>query len=58
MISFNLAPGATAQAAIAAAQGAITMPIEVRGSFAGTAQSYQGQLGQQPLLIGAALVTI
>jgi multidrug efflux pump len=51
MISFNLAPGAAAQAAIAAAQGAITMPIEVRGSFAGTAQSYQGQLGQQPLLI-------
>ncbi len=60
-ISFNLAPGYTlsqAQAAIATAQDAIAMPSEVRGSFAGTAQSYQDQLGQQPLLIAAALITI
>ena len=60
-ISFNLAEGYTlsqAQTAIAAAQDAMSMPTEVRGSFAGTAQSYQDQLGQQPLLIAAALITI
>ncbi len=60
-ISFNLAPGATlgdAEAAIAAAQDEIVMPSNVRGAFAGTAQSFRDQLAQQPLLIFAALVTI
>lgn len=60
-ISFDLAPGyslSDAQAAIKAAEDSIAMPSSVRGSFAGTAQSYSEQLGQQPYLILAALVVI
>ncbi|WP_019142866.1 efflux RND transporter permease subunit [Noviherbaspirillum massiliense] len=60
-ISFNLAEGATlsdAQAAVREAEAAIAMPTNVRGSFAGTARSYQESQGQQPLLIAAALVVI
>ena len=60
-ISFNLADGATlsdAQAAIAQAEASIGMPNNVRGSFQGTARSFQDQLKQEPLLIAAALVAI
>ncbi|MGH8816267.1 MAG: efflux RND transporter permease subunit, partial [Achromobacter pestifer] len=60
-ISFNLAAGRSlsdARTAIAAAQDAIAMPSKVRGTFAGTAQSYSEQLGKQPFLIAAALVVI
>ncbi|MBS7458489.1 efflux RND transporter permease subunit [Coralloluteibacterium stylophorae] len=60
-ISFSLAEGASlsdAQAAIAQAEADIGMPINVRGSFAGTAASYQSSLSQQPLLIAAAIVAI
>ncbi|MCC2976575.1 efflux RND transporter permease subunit [Sphingomonas sp. PL-96] len=60
-ISFDLASGyslSDAQAAIKAAEDSISMPSSVRGSFAGTAQSYSEQLGQQPYLILAALVVI
>jgi multidrug efflux pump len=60
-ISFDLAPGyalSDAAAAIAATEAQIAMPITVRGTFAGSAQAYNQQLGQQPLLILAALVTI
>jgi multidrug efflux pump len=60
-ISFNLAEGyslSDAKVAIAAAEDALSMPSSVRGSFAGTAQSYSQQLGQQPYLIAAALVVI
>ncbi|MDB5738261.1 MAG: nodulation protein, partial [Sphingomonas bacterium] len=60
-ISFDLAPGyalSDAQAAIAETEAKIAMPISIRGSFAGAAQNYQQNLGQQPMLILAALVTI
>jgi multidrug efflux pump len=60
-ISFNLAEGSTlsdAQAAVGRAEAQIAMPTNVRGSFAGTARSYQESQGQQPLLIAAALVVI
>ncbi|CAN7202427.1 efflux RND transporter permease subunit [Phenylobacterium sp. LjRoot219] len=60
-ISFNLAPGQSlsdAQAAIADAEAQIAMPTNVRGSFEGTARSFQTQLKSQPVLILAALVAI
>lgn len=60
-VSFNLADGATltdAKAAIAEAEASIGMPINVRGSFAGTAASADDLAKQMPLLIGAALVAI
>jgi multidrug efflux pump len=60
-ISFNLAEGATldqARADISQAEANIGMPINVRGSFAGTALSAQQSQGQQTMLIVAALVVI
>jgi multidrug efflux pump len=60
-VSFDLAEGKTlsdAQRAIAAAEAQIAMPINVQGSFQGTARSFQDQLKQEPLLILAALVAI
>jgi multidrug efflux pump len=60
-ISFDLAPGyalSDAQAAIAETEAQIAMPVNIRGTFAGAAQTYQQNLGQQPVLILAALVTI
>ncbi|TFW03019.1 nodulation protein, partial [Oxalobacteraceae bacterium OM1] len=60
-ISFNLAPDhslSDAQAAIRDAEAQIAMPANVRGSFQGTARTYQESQGQQPLLIAAALIVI
>ncbi|MGE5649937.1 MAG: efflux RND transporter permease subunit [Bacillota bacterium] len=60
-VSFNLADGynlGDAQAAIAQAEADIGMPANVRGSFQGTARSYQESQSQQPLLIAAALIVI
>jgi multidrug efflux pump len=60
-VSFNLADGSTlsdAQNAIRQAEATIAMPANVRGSFEGTARSFQDSQGQQPLLIAAALVVI
>jgi len=60
-ISFNLADGnslSDAKNAITQAEADIGMPNNVRGSFAGTAQSFQQTLQQQPLLVAAALVVI
>jgi multidrug efflux pump len=60
-ISFNLAPGKSlsdAEAAFAEAEAAIAMPSNVRGGFQGTALSFQTQMGEQPVLILAALVAI
>ncbi|KIF83356.1 efflux RND transporter permease subunit [Noviherbaspirillum autotrophicum] len=60
-VSFNLADGRNlgdAQASIAQAEADIGMPANVRGSFQGTARSYQESQSQQPLLIAAALVVI
>jgi multidrug efflux pump len=60
-ISFNLAPGSTlsdARAAVKQAEAEIGMATNVRGSFAGTARSFEESQNQQPLLILAALVVI
>jgi len=60
-ISYNLAEGSAlgdARAAVAAAEAAIGLPNNVRGSFSGTALSAQESQNQQPLLILAALVVI
>ena len=60
-ISFNLAEGhslSDAQAAIAQSEADIGMPINVRGSFQGTARTFQAQLSQEPILIAAALIAI
>jgi multidrug efflux pump len=60
-ISFNLAPGhalSEAQSAIRNAMLDIHMPTTIRGSFAGTAATYQQSLSDEPLLIAAALAAI
>ncbi len=60
-VSFNLADGVSlsdAQAAIAATEARIGMPINVRGSFQGTAKAFQDSLKQEPVLILAAIVAI
>jgi multidrug efflux pump len=60
-VSFNLADGkalSDAQVSIAQAEADIGMPNNVRGSFQGTAQSFQASLKEEPMLIAAALVAI
>ncbi|HWA61400.1 MAG TPA: efflux RND transporter permease subunit [Caulobacteraceae bacterium] len=60
-ISFNLAPGKSlsdATAAIAQAQADIGMPANVHGSFQGTARVYQQSLGNEPILIAAAIAAV
>ncbi len=60
-LSFNLAPGralSEAQTEIDGAIQRIDMPSTVRGSFAGTAATYQQSRSMMPLLFGAALATI
>ncbi|MDQ6619773.1 MAG: efflux RND transporter permease subunit [Pseudomonadota bacterium] len=60
-VSFNLADGSTlsdAQVAVRDAEAEIGMPTNVRGSFQGTARSFQASQQEQPLLIFAALVVI
>jgi len=60
-ISFNLAPGSAlgdATKAIEKAQREIGMPLSVQASFQGTAQSFQSSLGNETLLILAAIVTV
>jgi multidrug efflux pump len=60
-IAFNLAPGASlsdAAAAFSNAANEIRMPATVRGGFQGTARTFQTSLGDEPLLIGAALLAI
>jgi multidrug efflux pump len=60
-ISYNLAEGSTladGQAAVRQAEAEIGMPINVRGSFQGTARAAQQSQSEQPLLILAAIVVI
>ncbi|MES2972007.1 MAG: efflux RND transporter permease subunit [Pseudomonadota bacterium] len=60
-ISYNLAEGFTladGQNAVRAAEASISMPINVRGSFQGTARAAQDSQKEQPLLILAAIVVI
>ena len=60
-VSFSLAPGVAlgdAQRIVAQASADIAMPINVRGSFGGSAGVFQQSQNQQWLLIVAALVVI
>ena len=60
-ISFNLAPGVALGDAVEAIEDAASkagLPASIRTTFAGTAQAYQDSLGNQPLLIAAALATV
>jgi hydrophobe/amphiphile efflux-1 (HAE1) family protein len=60
-ISFNLKPGyalGDAQKAVEAATVDLRLPDDVRSEFAGNAQYLQKSLATQPLLIGAALISI
>jgi multidrug efflux pump len=60
-ISYNLADGGTlsdSQSAVQEAEAQIGMPINVRGSFQGTARAAQESSQQQPLLIALAIVVI
>ncbi len=60
-ISYNLAEGRTlsdGQAAVAQAEAEIGLPINVRGSFQGTARAAQQSQQEQPMLILAAIVVI
>ena len=60
-VSFNLAEGSTladGQAAVRGAEASIGMPINVRGSFQGTARAAEDSQQEQPMLILAAIVVI
>ncbi len=60
-ISFNLAPGVSlgqAQQAIDAAVARLHMPATVHASFQGTAKVFAQSLGNEPILIAAALVAV
>ena len=60
-ISFNLPPGVSlshATDAVSNAMSELGVPVSVRGGFAGTANAFQKSLSSQPLLIGAAILTI
>ena len=60
-ISFNLTPGTAlgdAVDAIEQAAASIGFPPTIHTTFAGTAQAYQDSLGNQPLLIAAALAAV
>jgi multidrug efflux pump len=60
-ISFNLVPDASLSDAVAAVErqtAAIHMPSSIHGSFQGTAKTYQDTLGNELVLILAAIVAI
>ncbi|RYX92614.1 MAG: nodulation protein [Comamonadaceae bacterium] len=60
-ISYNLDEGVTlaaGQEAVKAAEASISMPINVRGSFQGTARAAQDSQKEQPMLILAAIIVI
>ncbi len=60
-VSYNMAEGyslSDGQDAVRQAEAEISMPNNVRGSFAGTALNAQQSQNQQPLLILAALIVI
>jgi multidrug efflux pump len=60
-IPFNLAPGASLSAALAAIDDQVArlgVPASIHGGFAGTAKAFQESLGNEPMLIVAALLTV
>jgi multidrug efflux pump len=59
--SFNLAPGASLGGAVAAVDKVkqqIGLPASFETGFQGTAQAFQAALGNEPLLILAAVITV
>jgi multidrug efflux pump subunit AcrB len=60
-LSFNLQPGVSLGQAVASlhrAEAAVGMPDSVTTSLAGSAAAFADSLGSEPLLIGAAIVTV
>jgi multidrug efflux pump len=60
-ISFNLAPGISLGDVVTVVDDLVRrlgLPQSIQGSFQGTAQAFQASLGNQPMLILAALVTV
>jgi multidrug efflux pump len=60
-ISFNLQPGVAlgdAVEAITRAAATVGLPRSIQTRFAGTAQAYQDSLGNEPVLIAAALAAV
>ncbi|MFL6237630.1 MAG: MdtB/MuxB family multidrug efflux RND transporter permease subunit [Thermoanaerobaculia bacterium] len=60
-VSFNLAPGASLGAAVKAVNQAkedLALPDSIQARFQGTASSFEGSLGNTPLLILAAVITV
>ncbi len=60
-ISFNLPVGVAlgdAEDAINEQARTVGLPSNIQTGFAGTAQAYEDSLGTEPLLIGAALLTV
>src|SRR3546814_20899202 len=60
-ISFNAADGVAlsdAEAAVRQAEADIAMPTSIAGSFEGTARAAKDSQGQQPMLIGLAIVVV
>jgi multidrug efflux pump len=60
-ISFNLAPGKSLSDAVTVinqAMSQLDVPTTIRGSFAGTAATFQQSLKNEPVLVAAALITV
>ena len=60
-ISFNLSPGTSLGAAVAAIEKAkedLELPASTQAQFQGTARAFQASLANEPLLILAALITV
>jgi multidrug efflux pump len=61
VVSFNVAPGKSLGDAVKATQrveNEIGMPASINGTFQGTAAAFEASLGNEPLLILAALITV
>jgi multidrug efflux pump len=61
VVSFNVAPGKSLGDAVKATQRVETeigMPASINGTFQGTAAAFEASLGNEPLLILAALITV
>jgi multidrug efflux pump len=60
-VSFNLVSGASLGDAVEAVHrqtAQIHMPASIHGSFAGTAQTYQSSIANEPILIAASILVI
>ena len=60
-LSFNLGPGASLGAAVAAVEETtrgLGLPASIQGSFQGTARAFRAALANEPLLIAAALAAV